>query len=107
MLKLTNEQLQTIFNGLNEGKSYCGIKNDKGIGSITNFSEDYFEIQHYGSIKVQKSVKRLQSAIEIMFNDCDEIVEAYYSEYHCNYVPVDKKYTKIDLSTSHPNVFGK
>lgn len=88
MLKLTNEQLQTIFNGLNEGKTYCGIKNDKGVGRITNFSESYFEIQHYGSIRVQKSVERLQSAIGIMFDDCDDIAETIYDRLHNTYIPV-------------------
>lgn len=88
MLKLTDEQVQEIFDGLNNGKSYCGIRNNRGVGRITNFSEDYFEIQHYGSVRVQKSVERLQSAIEIMFDDCDDFAETIYDRFHNTYIPV-------------------
>lgn len=88
MLKLTNEQTQELFDGLSKGNSYCGIKDNRAVGSITNFSESYFEIQHYGSVRVQKSVERLQSAIEIMFDDCDDVAETIYDRFHSTYVPV-------------------
>ena len=56
---------------------------------------------------LDKYLCELKNAIEIMFCDCDEIVEAVFSEYHCNYVPVDEKYERIDVSWRHPNTFNK
>lgn len=107
MLKLTDRQVQEIFDGLNNGKSYCGIKDNRGVGRITTISSRCFQVQYYGSIHIRKTIKSLKNAIEVMFCYCDEIVEAVFSEYHCNYVPVDEKYERIDVSWRHPNTFNK
>jgi hypothetical protein len=105
MKKYTNAELKKIFDDINAGAVYVGICNGHGVGEISSNCY-YIKWKHYGSSAQKATVDNLRFILECIFNDCDEITPAVYSKYHCNYIPVNKKYRGIDHSWMHPNVYG-
>lgn len=107
MKKFTNAEISEIRINLNNGIVYCGIRNGAGTGHIT-VSPDHKWIRwnHYGSSAEKNTDRDLKWMLENIFDDCETVVPAEYSKYHINYVPIDKQYRGIDLSTNHPNVWG-
>jgi hypothetical protein len=105
MKKYTDTELKNILDDISSGAVYVGIKNGCGVGELRGFL-NYIEWRHYGSSCEKKNITGLRWIIENIFNDCDIITPAIYSEYHINYIPVNKKYNGIDFSFSHPNIYG-
>lgn len=105
MKKYTDSELEKILNDISGGAVYVGISNGYGVGEIRGYMS-YIEWRHYGSSCEKKTIKNLRWIIENIFDDCDIITPAIYSEYHINYIPVDEKYNGIDFSFSHPNING-
>lgn len=107
-MKLSEEQLNKIYDDLHNGICYCGIRNNRGVGRIVY--SPYIEmtlVQNYGSTYVPNDKQKLKACIEIFFSDEEDIVPAVYSEYHVNYIPEDSRYEAVDFSDCHPNVYGK
>ena len=107
MRKFTNAEITEIRANLNKGVVYCGICNGCGVGHIT-VSPDFKWIRwnHYGSSANENTDRDLRWMLENIFDDCDTVTPAEYSKYHINYIPIDKQYRGIDLSSRHPNVWG-
>lgn len=106
MKKFTAKEIKEIRENLENGYTYCGISNNYGTGCIyiTQFGNIAYE--HYGSSAIGNTNKNLKWLLEVIFHDCDTIVPAEWSEYHINYIPIDKKYNGFDCSYTHPNVYG-
>lgn len=105
MKKYTDKEIKKIYNDLNNGAIYCGVCNNKGVGMIYA-SGLYIRWQHYGQSANKNTPENLRWLIENIFIDCDIITPAIYSKYHVNYIPVNEKYTGIDFSMNHPNIYG-
>lgn len=105
MQKFTDQEIAQIRAELNKGTVYCGIENGRGIGHIYA-DEDYIYWRHAGSSANRNTDEELRWLLEVIFEDCETVTPAEWSDYHINYIPIDKQYQAIDLSTKHPNVYG-
>ena len=105
MKKYTDKELKAILNDINTGTVYTAICNNYGTGTIKSYL-NYIEWNYYGSSCEKKNINNLRWIIENIFGDCAEITPAIYSAYHINYIPANKKYNAIDLSSSHTNIHG-
>ena len=106
MKRYTDSEIQEIREQLTNGAVFCGIENNRGIGTI-RADKCLLSWNHYGSSASRNTVDDLRWILETIFKNCSEIVPCEYSEYHINYIPVDRKYSAVDFSASHPNVYGK
>ena len=106
MKKFTNQEIAQIRAYINNGAYYCGVIN--GVGGYGRIfkSDKWIAFQHYGQSAVENTNAKLRWLLENIFTDCDTVVPAEYSKYHCDYVPIDKQYERKDMSGSHPNVWG-
>ena len=105
MRKFTDEEIAAIRKNIDNGVLYCGIKNGRGQGLIQKHL-GYISYRHFGSSAVKNTDKDLKWLATTIFEDCDDIVPAVWSDYHINYIPVDSKYQGVDMSREHPNAFG-
>lgn len=106
MKKFTNQEIAKIRADINNGAIYCGICNGKGTGKIFKTSNNFIGFQHYGSSAILNTDGKLRWLLEVIFEGCETVAPAEWSDYHINYVPIDKQYEGIDMSRSHPNVCG-
>ena len=108
MKKYTVQEIKAIWEKLNAGAIYTGVKNNVGgVGTLQiSPARDFIRWQHYGQSAEKNTAGDLAFIINVIFKDCDEIVEARYSYYHINYVPIDCTYSAVDYSRAHPNVYG-
>jgi hypothetical protein len=106
MKRYTTKELKNILDHINAGGVYVGICNGRGVGKIYAANKSYIRFEHYGGSATKNNTNGIRWIIENIFNDCDLITPAVYSEYHINYIPVDEKYAGIDFSFTHPNVYG-
>ena len=107
MRHFTKQEIAQIRAEINNGAVYCGILNGYGTGKIylTEFGNIGWE--HYGSSAIKNTDDNLAWLITHIFDKCDTIVPAEWSDYHIGYVPIDREHYKgIDHSTNHPNVLG-
>lgn len=107
MKKFTNAEIAEIRANLNKGIVYCGIRNGYGVGEIW-VSEDgkYIRWRHYGQSANKNTDGQLRWLLETIFEKCETVTPAEWSDYHISYVPIDKQYKGFDYSTKHPNVYG-
>lgn len=106
MKHYTNKELTAILTDMKNGVVYCGIdKYNRGIGTISADNQ-YICYQHYGASATKSNINGLRWLLENIFDECQIITPAVYSEYHINFIPVDTQYKAIDLSAKHPNVNG-
>lgn len=108
MKKYTDEEISEIRENLNKGVTYCGIDiYGRGVGTIfAGFPTIWIHYSHYGSSAVKNTNKKLRWLIETIFKDCEIVTPAEWSDYHVNYIPIDKRYKGIDCSADHPNSYG-
>lgn len=109
MRKFNNTEIAEIRKNLNNGVIYVGVKNGRAtIGRIYHsaYPSKFIAWEYYGQSAVKDTNEQIRWLLETIFEDCDDIVEAVWSDYHVSYVPIDKSYKAIDLSSSHPSVFG-
>ena len=106
MKRYTDSEIQEIRENLISGAVFCGIENNRAIGTIRATSE-LLRWNHFGSSANKNTVEDLRWIAETIFANCAEIVPCKYSEYHMNYIPIDSRYSAVDFSASHPNVYGK
>ena len=108
MKKYTVKEIKAIWEKLNAGAVYTGVKNNVGgVGTLQiSPARDFIRWQHYGQSAEKNTAGDLAFIINVIFKDCDEIVEARYSYYHINYIPIDHTYSAVDYSRAHPNVYG-
>lgn len=106
MKKFTNAEIAQMRAEINNGTVYCGIINGMGGYGRIYESDKWIAWQHYGSSAEENTDEDLRWLLETIFADCDTVVPAEYSKYHCDYVPIDQQYARKDMSMSHPNVWG-
>lgn len=107
MKKFTNQEIAQIRADINNGTTYCGIINGKGgYGRIFQTLQGNIGWQHYGSSAIKNTNGQLRWLLETIFVECETVTPAEWSDYHINYVPIDKQYSGVDMSRSHPNVCG-
>ena len=107
MKKFTNAEIAEIRTNLNNGLVYCGICNGRGVGDImVSPDKKLIRWRHYGQSANKNTDGQLRWLLETIFEGCETVTPAEYSEYHINYVPIDKQYQGVDLSAKHPNVYG-
>lgn len=108
MKKFTNDEIKAIRENLENGVVYCGIKNGFGTGRIyISDTSKNIQYEYYGSSAMKDTERNLRWILETVFDDCETITPAEWSDYHLDYIPIDKQYKAIDCSLSHPNVCGK
>lgn len=106
MKKFTNAEITQIRADINNGTTYCGIQKGRGVGRIYKTLQGNIGWTYYGSSANKNTDEELRWLLETIFEDCETVTPAEYSEYHVNYIPIDKQYKGIDISRSHPNVYG-
>jgi hypothetical protein len=106
MRKFTKQEIAQIRAEINNGTVYCGIRNGFGVGKIFKTEQGNIGFEHYGSSAIKNTDTELAWLLEVIFNDCNTVAPAKWSDYHINYVPIDTQYQGVDFSTSHPNVMG-
>lgn len=106
MRKFTKQEIAKIRAEINDGTVYCGVRNGLGVGRIFKTEQGNIGFEHYGSSAVKNTDIDLAWLLEVIFSDCNTVTPAEWSDYHINYVPIDRQYCGIDFSTSHPNVCG-
>ena len=107
MKKFTNAEIEEIRANLNKGIVYCGIRNGYGVGVIcVSSTHEYICWRHFGESANKNTNRDLRWMLEHIFEECETVTPAEWSDYHINYVPIDKQYRGIDHSTKHPNVCG-
>ena len=107
MRNFTMKEISEIRAEINNGVVYCGIYKGYGVGKIYLTESGNIGWQHYGSSAVRNADEKLAWLVAHIFEDCDTIVPAEWSDYHINYVPIDRRHYKgIDHSMKHPNVLG-
>jgi hypothetical protein len=107
MKRFTNAEITEIRANLNNGVRYCGIRNGYGVGEIAvSYDGQYIIWKNAGQSANKNTDSELRWLLETIFGECETVTPAEYSEYHVNYIPIDKQYKGIDLSSKHPNVFG-
>ena len=106
MHKFTKQEIAQIRDDINNGTVYCGIHHGRGVGKI--FLTLYGNIgwEHFGQSAVKNTNEDLEWLLTHIFDECETVTPAEWSDYHLNYVPIDKCYQGIDFSSSHPNVCG-
>ena len=105
MKRYTDSEIQEIRKNLIAGAVFCGIENNRGIGTI-RATKELLLWNHFGSSANKNTIGDLRWILETIFKNCSEIVPCEYSEYHINYIPTDTTYTAVDFSASHPNAYG-
>ena len=106
MKKFTNAEIAQIRADLNNGVVYCGIQNGRGVGRIYKTLQGNIGWNYYGSSANKNTNRDLRWLLETIFDNCETVTPAEYSEYHVNYIPIDKQYEGVDMSSWHPNVYG-
>lgn len=106
MKKFTMQEISQMRADINNGTVYCGVRNGRGVGRIYKTSQDNIGFQHFGSSAIKNTDGQLKWLLETIFVECETVTPAVWSDRHINYVPIDKQYSGIDLSTKHPNTFG-
>ena len=106
MKKYSNQELKEILENLKNGSLYTGVTKGNYGDGVISYHNGYIRYTHFGSSAVKANIRDLRWLVETIFNECNEITEAVYSEYHVNYIPLNKKYKGIDLSRKHPNTYG-
>ena len=110
MRKFTNKEIAEIRRNINNGTIYVPVqKNGKAFGGAifhSPYPSKFIAFEYYGQSAVKDTNEQVRWLLETIFEDCDNIVEAVWSDYHVSYIPIDGSYEPIDLSGSHPNVFG-
>jgi hypothetical protein len=106
MRKFTRKEIAEIRADINNGTVYCGIHNGFGVGRIFKSVAGNFYYEYYGQSAVNNTIADLAWLLETIFADCETVTPAEWSDYHINYVPIDKQYRGIDVSPSHPNILG-
>lgn len=106
MNKFTKQEIAQIRANINNGTIYCGISHNRGVGRIFLTSNGNIGWEHFGGATVGNTDHDLEWLLTHIFDDCETVTPAKWSDYHINYVPIDKTYQGIDYSTSHPNVCG-
>lgn len=102
MKNYTNEELKKILDDMKKGVVYIGIYNNCGVGKIS-IEHSFIKWDYYGKGETMATVYSFRWLLENAFYNCDLIVPAKYSKYHTNYIPKDKKYNGVDISTRHKN----
>lgn len=106
MKKFTDAELKGIMKNLKNGQVYCGIRHQYGVGTINLTIHHNIGWEHYGTSAEPCTIRNLRWIIETIFEDCEDIVAATWSDYHLGYIPIDKKYKGIDYSNQYPNVLN-
>ena len=106
MRKFTKQEIAEIRANINNGTVYCGIKYGYGVGRIFLTENGNIGWEHFGQGAVKNDDANLEGILNLIFDDCETVTPAEWSDYHINYVPIDKRYKGIDFSTYHPNVMG-
>lgn len=106
MKKFTMQEIAQIRAEINNGTVYCGIRDGRGEGKIYKTPFGNIGFQHFGSSAVKNTDGQLKWLLETIFSECETVTPAEWSDYHICYVPIDKQYSGIDCSRSHPNTFG-
>lgn len=101
----TNEEITAMRININNNIVYCGIRNEKGTGRIYK-QGNYIAWQNFGQSAIENNDKALRWLLEEIFDKCETVSPAIWSNYHINYVPDNPLYKGIDLSREHPNTFG-
>lgn len=103
MKRHTSTAISSIRACLNEGMTYCGIKNNRGDGVIyvDRFDHNYIKYRRYGSSAIKNNNKELRWLLETIFKDCECVTPAKWSDYHVNFIPIASKYEGIDLNREH------
>lgn len=105
MKDYNNSELRSILHDMKSGTVYCAIDGyNRGIGQI-RADDNYIRYSHFGSSAVSSTIRDLKWLVENIFTNCQSIVPAEWSDYHINYIPVNRAYKGIDYSTRHPNTF--
>ena len=108
MKKFTDTEIAKIRADINKEIVYCGICNGYGTGRIwKSRNQQYIHYSHFGAAAIDNSDDQLRWLLETIFEDCEDVAPAIWSDYHINYVPIDEHYKGIDYSVKHPNTFGK
>jgi hypothetical protein len=96
-----------ILNRLLNGEYIQGIdSNGRGVG-LVYYNDGYIHWRHYGQSARQATVDGVMFILNTIFSECIDWSPCAFSEYHVNYIPLNKKYRGVDLSRCHPNTFGK
>ena len=105
MRKFTNAEIAEIRSNLNKGIVYCGVRNGYGVGEITvSPTKEYIRWRHFGQSANENTDGQLRWLLETIFESCETVTPAEWSDYHINYVPIDKQYNGIDHSTDRKSV---
>lgn len=105
MKHYTDSEIQAIRESITSGTVFCGIESNRGIGTI-RADKNLLFWNHFGSSANKNTNDDLRWIVETIFSNCSEIVPCEYSDYHMNYIPIDSRYTPVDMSAQHPNVYG-
>ena len=106
MKKFTNQEIAQMRADINNGTIYCGIYDGKGVGRIYKTPFGNIGFQHFGTSAVKNTDGQLRWLLETIFVECETVTPAEWSDSYINYIPIDKQYSGIDVSTKHPNAFG-
>lgn len=92
MRKFTNQEISKIRKNINNGKIYVPVqKNGKAFGGAifhSPYPSKFISWQHYGQSAIKDTDEQLRWLLEIIFDDCEDIVEAVWNEYLIDYVPL-------------------
>lgn len=100
MQHFTDKEIIEIRENLNKGVCYCGICNGYGEGLIYE-RRNFIKYSHYGSSAIKNNDEQLRWLLETIFEECDTITPAVWSDYHMNYVPYTPLYKGIDFNRKH------
>lgn len=108
MRQFTDQEIDEIYTNIKNGIHYCGIRNGFGEGVIYKSGEhgEFIAFRYFGESAVKSNKRNLCWLLQNIFERCETISQAVWSDYHINYVPIKGGYKGIDFSRSHPNVFG-
>ena len=108
MKEFTDAEIAKIRADINKDVVYCGIRNGYGVGRILiSRNKQYIRYSYCGESAIVNTDSQLRWLLETIFEDCETVTSAEWSNYHVNYVPIDKQYKSTDYSVKHPNTFGK
>lgn len=84
------------------------LQGNRSVGYLT-LSPDrkYVRVTYYGQYSARATHTVVKDLFDNVLDDITAVTPAQYSEYHCNVAPLDTAYTCADLSSTHPNVWGK
>lgn len=111
MKHYTNKELKEILEDMKSGTVYTGIlPNGYGEGRIYygygNNYKPYIFWRSAGASANSPTLKEFRWLLEVIFENCELITPAVWSDYHINYIPIDTRYKGFDNSMKHPNVCG-